>query len=163
MIDIDIPTLAVSGVLLLGVIAPFVSYSIKSKKAKKKFLSGFSDFATQLNLKTDVQEDWRNRYILGLDTSKKALLYYQSGETVENRQVALRDVSKAVVHQSYLGNDTSNPTKTLDQLALQIHFKDPAKKSLSLEIYNHEYFSDLLGETILATRWAELINKNLPN
>ncbi len=161
MIDIDIPTLAVSSVLLLGVVAPFVTYSIKSNKAKKKFLGGFSDLASQLNLKVDIQEDWRNRYVLGLDSSKKVLVYYHAGQETEKQEISLREVSQAVLHQSYLNGDTPNNNKTLDQLMLQIHFKDPAKRNLSLEIYKHENFTDLLGETMLAAKWADHITQNL--
>ena len=161
MIDIDIPTLAVSSVLLLGVITPFVSYSIKSKKAKKEFLDGFSDFTSQLNLNIDVQEDWRNRYVLGLDNVKKVLVYYQTGEDKVGQQIELDEVSQAVLHQSYLINESAAKNKTLDYLALQLHFKDPSRKSLSLEIYRHENYSDLLGETILADKWTDLINQSL--
>jgi len=162
MIDIDNTTLVMSGVILLGVAAPFISYSIKSKKAKKRFLDGFSDYVSGLNLKIDVQEDWRNRYILGLDHTKNTLVYYQSGENETKSEVALRDVSRAVVYQSYLNGDSpSGTSKTLEHVTLQIHFKNPAKKVQNLEIYNHEFYSDLLGETMLAAKWADLVNKSI--
>ena len=141
---------------------PFISYSIKSKKAKNQFLAGFNQQVSDLNLKVDVQEDWRNRYILGLDSSKNSLVYYQSGDNEKISQVSLHELSRAVVHQSYLNSDNPNTTgKSLEQVILQLHFKSPNKKPLYLEIYNHELHSDVLGETLLASKWAELINQHL--
>ncbi|WP_026969060.1 hypothetical protein [Algoriphagus terrigena] len=162
MIAIDIPTLVLSSVILLGVATPFISYSIKSKKAKAQFLNGFNQYVSGLNLKVDVQEDWRNRYILGIDSTKKTLVYYQIGENETKSQVKLQELSNAVVHQSYLNSDNPTATsKSLEQVTIQLYFKDPAKKTLNLEIYNQEYYSDLLGETLLASKWAELINERL--
>lgn len=160
MIDIDIPTLAVSSVILLGVVTPFISYSIKRKKAKAKFLAIFSEFTNGLNLTVDFQEDWRNRYILGIDKTKKVLVYFQDGESQDKRRIELSEVSRAVVHQSHLESDTSTK-KTLAQVTLQLYLKNPSKKPLELEIYHYDHYSDLLGETILAAKWSELINQNL--
>lgn len=162
MIAIDIPTLVLSSVILLGVATPFISYSIKSKKAKAQFLNGFNQYVSGLNLKVDVQEDWRNRYILGIDSTKKTLVYYQIGENETKSQVKLQELSNAVVHQSYLNSDNPTATsKSLEQVTIQLYFKDPAKRTLNLEIYNHEYYSDLLGETMLASKWADLINQTI--
>lgn len=162
MIDIDTTTLVMSSVLLLGVTAPFITYSIKNKKAKNKFLATFNQFLNQSNLKVDLQEDWRNRYILAIDKTKNFLVYCQIGENENKCKVDLQEVSHAVVHQSYLNSDNPAATnKTLDQVTLQIHFKNAAKKIQDLEIYNHENYSDLLGETMLASKWAKLINQTV--
>jgi hypothetical protein len=162
MIDIDVPTLAVSTVILLGVLTPFVTYSIKSRKARNKFLNGYNEFTRRMNLTIDIQEDWRNRYIFGLDKTKGVLTYYQAGESSIEKYIPLDEVSKAVIHQTYLnGEDGSSAKKALDQIELQIHFKNAGKKTMYLEIYKHENYSDLLGETILAAKWAELINQSL--
>lgn len=164
MIEIDIPTLVVSSVILLGVITPFILYTIKSKKAKAEFFKKFEEFAAGLNLKVDKREDWRNRYILGLDSTKNVLIYYQTGEKEDKTEVQLRDVLHVNVYQSYLENEKSNgSSKILDQLTLQIHFKNPGKNILNLEIYKSEYYTDLLGETVLASKWAELINQRIIN
>jgi hypothetical protein len=162
MINIDSTTLVISSVILLGVAAPFISYSIKSKKAKNQFLKGFNEYVSSLNLKIDVLEDWRNRYILALDQTKNTLVYYQTGENQTKTHVDLEEVSRAVVYQSHMNSDNPSVTsKSIEQVAIQIYFKNSAKKTLNLEIYNHNYYSDLLGETVLASKWAELINKQL--
>jgi hypothetical protein len=161
MIDIDVPTLAVSTVILLGVLTPFVTYSIKSRKARNKFLNGYNEFTHRMNLTIDIQEDWRNRYIFGLDKTKRVLTYYQVGESTIEKYIPLDEVSKAVVHQTYLNGEDGGAKKALDQIEIQIHFKASSKKTMYLEVYNNENYSDLLGETILAAKWAELINQNL--
>jgi hypothetical protein len=161
MINIDITTLVVSGVILLAVSAPFISYSVKSKKAKSRFLNSFKEYISSLNLKIDVQEDWRNRYILALDQTKNTLVYYRTGENETKCDIALQDVSRAVVYQSYLNESSGGNSKILEQVTLQIHFKNPSKKTLHLEIYNQEFYSALLGETVLAAKWADLVNKSV--
>ena len=109
-----------------------------------------------------MQEDWRNRYILGLDKRKNVLVYCQIGENEDKKEVALQEVSRAVVYQYYLNeHDPAANNKTLNQLTLQLYFKTPPNKVLNLEIYNSEFHSDQLGETLLASKWAELINERL--
>jgi hypothetical protein len=162
MLEIDFPTLVVSGVILLAVIAPFIYYSIKSKKSKAEFFKRFEHFTSGLNLSPDLREDWRNRYILAFDKAKNVLIYYQSGENEEKREISLKDVNRVSVYQTYFENDpASGKSKILDQISLQVHFKNQSKPVLNLEIYNSEHFSDLIGETVLAARWAELINQQL--
>jgi hypothetical protein len=162
MFEIDIATLAVTSVILLAVIAPFIYYSIKSKKAKAEFFKDFKQFTSGLNLSPELQEDWRNRYILAFDRAKNTLIYYQSGENEEKREIPLQEVKRVNVYETYFENDpASGNRKILDQLALQVHFKNPTKQVLNLEIYSSEYYSDLVGETVLAARWAELINQQL--
>ena len=162
MLEIDFPTLIVSGVIGMAVIMPFAYYAIKSKKAKKAFFTSFDQYASGLNLSPELREDWRNRYILAFDKAKNILLYYQSGENEEKREISLKEVARVTVHQTFFNDDPAlKNQKNLDQLALQVHFKDPSKKSLYLEIYNSENYSDLVGETVLAARWADLINKQL--
>jgi hypothetical protein len=162
MSEIDLPTLVVSSVILLAVLAPFIYYSIKRKKSKAEFFKRFEHFTSGLNLNPDLKEDWRNRYILALDTAKKVLIYYQSGENEEKREISLKEVNRVSLHQTYIEiNSADGNRKILDQLALQVHLKNSAKPVLNLEIYNSEYFSDLVGESVLAAKWAELINQQL--
>ena len=142
------------------VVAPFVFYSVKQKKAKARFLRHFQQLTSELNLNIDLQEDWRNRYILGLDKRKNVLVYCQIGENEDKKEVALQEVSRAVVYQYYLNeHDPAANNKTLNQLTLQLYFKTPPNKVLNLEIYNSEFHSDQLGETVIASKWAEVINQ----
>lgn len=162
MFDIDMPTLIVASAFLAAVAAVFVYYSLKSKKAKKEFYGKFNQFISGLNLNPELKEDWRNRFILGLDQNKKTLVYCNFGENEQKLAIALPEVSKVSIAETFQETDqTANSRKILDHLALKIQFKTPGKESLSLMIYSAEEYSDLVGETVLAANWASVINQQL--
>lgn len=162
MFDIDIPTLVVASVFMAIVFAIFFYYSLKSKKARKEFLEKFNRFVSELGLKPNLKEDWRNRYILGLDQQSKTLVYCNFGDKEEKLAIALPEVSKVDVSE-YFQEPTNErkSTKILENLALKIQFKNPSKAPVQLPIYSADEFSDLLGETVLATNWAKIINQEL--
>ncbi len=162
MFDIDIPTLVVASAFMAGVAAIFFYYSIKNKRAQKQFLEKFNQFISGLNLNTDIKEDWRNRYILGLDQQSKMLVYCNFGDNEAKVAVALPEVSKVDVSEQYREPEKgSNSRKILENLALKVQFKNPSKEALHLQIYSAEEYSDLLGETVLASHWAKIINQQL--
>ena len=162
MFDIDMPTLLVASFFITAILAAFLYYSLKNRKSRKEFYGKFNHFLEGLNLKADVQEDWRNRFILGLDKNKKTLIYCNFGENEQKIAVALPEVSKVSVSETFQEQEqAATPRKILDQLALKIQFKNPGKEALSLLIYSAEEYSDLLGETVLAAKWSNTINQQL--
>jgi hypothetical protein len=162
MSTIDFPTLVVSGVILLAMIAPFIYYTYKTKKLRTEFFRKFEHHVSGLNLRPELREDWRNRYILAFDKAKNVLIYYQSGENEEKKEILLKEVNRVTVLQTFLNEDpASGKSKILDHIALQVQFKNSSQPNLNLEIYNSEYYSDLIGEGVLAAKWAELINQHL--
>jgi hypothetical protein len=162
MFDIDIPTLVVASVFMATVFAIFFYYSLKGKKARKEFSQKFNQFISGLNLNPDIKEDWRNRYVLGLDQQNKMLVYCDFGQDGKQLAIALPEVSKVDVAELYLEPvNAANTRKILENLALKIQFKNPGKSAIQLPIYSSEEFSDLLGETVLASNWAKIINQQL--
>lgn len=162
MFDIDIPTLVVTSVFIAAVTAVFIYYSLKSKKERKEFQSKFNQFISGLNLKPEKKEDWRNRFILGIDSHKQTLVYCDFGKSEDKIVISLPEVSKAVVHEVFQEHEQSSTSrKVLENLFLKIQFKNPVKASINLPIYSAEDFSDLLGETVLASNWAQFINQEL--
>lgn len=74
----------------------------------------------------------------------------------------MEEVKRVIVHSTYFENDLAGgKSKILDQLSIQVHFKNPSQDVLNRSVYNSEYCSDLLGEIVLAASWAELINLQL--
>lgn len=162
MFDIDIPTLVVASAFIAAVAAIFFYHSIKNKKARKEFLEKFNRFTQGLNLKPDIKEDWRNRYILGLDQQSKMLVYCNFGDKEEKLAIALPEVSKVDVSEYFQeSTNGTKPSRVLENLALKVQFKNPSKPAVQLPIYSAEEFSDLLGETVLASQWAKIINQQL--
>lgn len=162
MFDIDIPTLVVASVFMAIVFAIFIYYSQKIKKTRKELLEKYNRFITERNLKPTLKEDWRNRYILGIDQQSKTLVYCNFGNTEEKLTIALSEVSKVDILEDFQeGSNGVKSYKTLENLALKIQYKNPSKAALQLSIYSAEEYSDLLGETVLASNWAKLINQEL--
>ncbi len=162
MFDIDIPTLVVASVFMAIVFAIFFYYSIKSKKARKEFLEKFNRFISELNLEPNLKEDWRNRFILGLDQQNKTLVYCNFADKEEKVVIALHEVSKVDVSEYFQeSTNGTKATKVLENLALKIQFKNPSKPAVQLPIYSAEEYSDLLGETVLARNWAKIITQEL--
>jgi hypothetical protein len=162
MFDIDIPTLVVASAFMAIVFALFFYYSQKIKKTRKEIQEKYNRFITERNLKPTLKEDWRNRYILGIDQQNKTLVYCNFGEKEEKLAVALPEVSKVEILENFQeSNNGTKSFKTLENLALKIQFKNPSKAALRLPIYSAEDYSDLLGETVLASNWSKLINSEL--
>jgi hypothetical protein len=162
MFDIDIPTLVVASVFIAIVFAIFFYYSMKSKRARTALLEKFNRFIQEMNLNPNLKEDWRNRYFLGLDQQSKTLVYCNFGDKEEKLVIALPEVSKVDVSEFFQEpTNGTKPTKVLENLALKIQFKNPSKASVQLPIYSAEEYSDLLGETVLASQWAKIINQEL--
>lgn len=162
MFDIDMPTLIVASTFITAILAIFIYYSQKSKKSRKEFLGKFNHFLSGLNLKPDLLDDWRNRYILALDQNKKVLVYCRFGENEQKIAVPLPEVSKVSVSETFQEHEqNSSSSKILNQLTLKVQFKNPGKESLDLQIYSADDYSDLLGETVLAAKWSSTINQQL--
>ncbi|WP_111669552.1 hypothetical protein [Algoriphagus litoralis] len=162
MFDIDIPTLVVTSVLMAAVFAIFFYYSLKIRRTRKELSAKYNHFISERNLKPTLREDWRNRFILGIDQPNKTLVYCNFGEKEEKLAISLPEVSRVEVLEDFQeGTNGTKSFKTLENLALKIQFKNPSKAALQLPIYSAEDYSDLLGETVLASNWSKLINSEL--
>jgi hypothetical protein len=162
MFDIDIPTLIVASIFIAIFLPVFFYYSVKSKKARMEFCEKFNCFISKLNLNLSLKEDWRNRYILGLDKLSMMLVYCNFVDKEEKLAISLPEVSKFEVSEYFY--ESSNGTKSnkvLENLSLKIQIKNQSKTAILLPIYSAGEFPDLLGETVLASNWAKIINQKL--
>lgn len=161
MFSIDPVTAILSLVLFSAFTVPFI-YHIQKNKAKEKLLiqkiktEGQSQGAQATELET-----WRYQYAIGLDPSKKILLYTFLGEIEVSCSIPLSDVKKVTISKKSREVGTDEIKKTLtDKVGLEFTHSS-GKKNTYLEFYNSELFSDMAGETLLAEKWAQLIQKHL--
>lgn len=160
MITID-PITAVLSIALFGALAtPFILHIQKNKKKEKLLTQKLQEAGKSVNAKPDQLEMWRQLYAIGLDTSKKALLYHQEGEINTSFCIPLADIKKVAVLKKTKEVGESKKT-VIEFVGLEIQSSNSTKKPVILEIFNEEKFSDLLGETVLAEKWAEIIKKHL--
>lgn len=162
MIDIEPVTLVFSFVLFGAFTVPFIYHSQQNKKKESKLLEKLLSAAKTQDGKIDLQETWRHEYAIGLDSSKKILFYHQNSLEDSPLSIDLRNIKKVSVSKKLLEFKSGSTAKSiLDQVSLELLPKDSKKASIHLELYDGEKYSDLLGETLLAEKWAELIQKNL--
>ena len=160
MIDIE-PVTVIMSLLLFGAFTvPFIYHSQKNKKKEKSLLSKLSEGASQQNAIPNEQETWRQLYAIGMDTSKKILVYHRENE--QTSVLNLNEFSKVKLQKSNLEIANGEATRTvLHSLNLELIPKNAHASSIFLELYDGDRFSDLLGETVLAEKWEKIIQSNL--
>jgi hypothetical protein len=161
MIDFEPVTLLMSLALFGAFSVPFIYHSQKNRKKEASLKSHLFEVAKKLEAMPDQTEIWRNQYALGIDTSKGVLSYHREVPISYSMAIDLKDYKKVslIRRNSDMKNGTVNNT-VLDYLALEL-FPKSGTSSIQLEIFDGEQFSDLLGETVLAERWAEIIQSHL--
>lgn len=157
MFDFDSITLLISMVCLVAFAIPFIIYSKKAKSQNSQKKAKLDEFlqANQFNL--TVQETWRDRYFLGIDPVKRALVFVENLDAFEPQVFNLDDVHQVVKHEvSRMIGTGKNQRKIVDELHLQLIGKSGRLKT-SIEVYNGEVFSDLLGEPVLIQKLEALL------
>jgi hypothetical protein len=161
MFSIDPVTAVLSLVLFCAFTVPFIYHYQKNKRREKLLLQRLKETASQSGAIPDVAETWRYHYAIGLDKTKKRLIYVMEDENSYTICLPLSDVKKVSLIKKNREIETSEGKKTiLEQVVLELHH-DSSKKPSLLEFYNEKRFSDLMGEAVLAENWAELIRQNL--
>ena len=162
MIDIEPVTLVFSFVLFGAFTAPFIYHSQKNKKKESKLLEKLLEAALSLDSRIDTQESWRYEYALGLDSKKGILYYHQNSLEGSPFSFDLKDFKRVSVSKKMREFQSGTTTKSvLDYISLELVPKDPKKSIVNLELYDGDKYSDLLGETLIADKWAELAKKHL--
>jgi hypothetical protein len=160
MISID-PVTAVLSLVLFGAFSvPFIYHFQKNKKKQKQISQKLQEAGISANAKPDQLEIWRQQYAIGLDTSAKVLFYHQDGEVNTTFCIPLTDIKKVTSLKKKKEIDESKKS-VIDFVGLELQYLSPSKKPLVLEIYDGDKFSDLIGETVLAEKWATTIQKHL--
>jgi len=160
MISIDPVTAMLSLVLFGAFTVPFIYHHQKNKKKQKQISQKIQQAGIGTHTKPDQLEIWRHHYAIGLDTFSKVLFYLQEGETNATYCIPLAEIKKVSAIKKT--KEIGEPKKSIiDFVGLELQYISPSQKSLVLEIYDGDKFSDLMGETVLAEKWATTIQKHL--
>ncbi|MBC6367851.1 hypothetical protein [Algoriphagus sp. AK58] len=160
MISIDPVTAVLSLVLFSAFAAPFVYHFQKNKKKENLLTQNLKEAAKNAGANPDQMETWRHQYAIGLDTSKKVLVYHHDGEVATSFCIPLSEVKKVSVLKKTKEVGESKKS-VIEHIGLEVQYVSSTKKSILLEIFNEDLFSDLIGESVLAEKWAEIIRKHL--
>lgn len=162
MTTID-PVTAIMSLALFGVFTiPFIYYYQKNRKKEATLRAKLIQFANSMGGKPLEIETWRYQYALGLDSENKQLYYLQSEPSEQTQSISLAEVKKVQIHRKNREIEASEGKRNvLDEISLEIQWISSGKKPVYLEIYNQENFSDLMGETVIADKWVELLKKHI--
>lgn len=161
MFNIDLTILAISIVGIVAFIVPFFIKHQGNKKTTLKVRQQLNEKLLENQLSVQEEEIWRDRYFLGLDKSKNKLIYIQDISKMTLQIIDLEKISTVSIHEtSHHVGDKKNGRTIIDSIHLSIQSKDTSK-TLTLEVFNSDYFSDLFGEPVFAKRWKEIIEKQL--
>lgn len=161
MFDIEPVTIVLSLLLFGAFTAPFVYHSSKKKKKTKALESKLNELAKAQGANLSLTEIWRNYYVFGLDPSKNCLIYFQDTPEFSPIVLDLNDFKKVgVIRKNLESKNESSGRQILDYLALELT-KKSGGNAIQLEFYNGDLFSDLMGETLLADKWLETLQKQL--
>lgn len=162
MFEIDYITIGFAVVLSLAFIAPLYLNHRKNKKiaeVKNQFLA---DLAKEKGLIFSQKDTWRNRYMLGFDTTVKKLVYVNFEEVPVVMEIDLDQIQSIEIHEKSHEIDTGNgKRKVVDNLDLTFYLKSPQGKKITLEFYDAERFSDMNGELPLIRNWQSILQSNL--
>lgn len=145
--------------LLTGAFAlPLILNAQKNKKIQKTALNNYKTFSQSQGLTIGEQEFWRNAYYLGLDAHKQILIYSAdlAKETPECIDLSgLKALHKQEV--SRMSGQGKGKEKIIDRISLELEYwNKPIRKTL--EIYDGERFSALVGEPVVLARWLEILS-----
>lgn len=160
MIDIE-PVTGILSLILFGAFTvPFILHSLKNKKIEQALLAKINEVAATRNAKPEQIETWRRLYGIGLDSSKKVLVYLRDDEQSET--LDLQDFSKVKLVKTNIdvvGEESTH--SVLNYVGLELTPKTNHKLPVVLEFYDGDKFSDLMGETLLADKWEKILKSNL--
>ncbi|GAB2635147.1 hypothetical protein [Belliella aquatica] len=163
MFEIDIITLimAVAGMVAFAI--PFYLNSQKVKKEKAQKSNKLTEFLKNHDLSLSEQEEWRNRYFIGIDTQKNKLIYISNLNEINPILIDLYKVNHVKIHEvSRVIGTKGNSRKIIDALSLQLINYD-GKIIGDLEFYDGEIFSDLVGEPIIIKKWEATLQSLVKN
>jgi hypothetical protein len=161
MFEFDSVTLIAALVLSLAFAAPFY-YNHKINKKKIALRTHLlHQTAKEKGLVISKFELWRERYIIGLDSTKGRVLYIQYLETPIIADIDLSKVrSMEILERNHEVGKGKEKRKVIDNLELVFYNKNN-ESFMAIEFYDGELFSDMEGELPLIKEWQTMLKTSL--
>ncbi len=142
--------------------APFIYHGFQNREKNNKLIAHLTELAQSKSANPKEIETWRYQYALGIDLYQNVLVYVRHGIDSFSSCLDLGDYGKVNLIKNFQNPTTTAQTQKLPEfVALELVPKVASKEVVLLEIYDAEHYSDLLGETVLAEKWFELIKNQL--
>ncbi len=159
----DMASALVAIISIAAFTLPFIYLSRVQSNKKKKILDLIKSKASEHNLKLDQLDYWNQQYAIGLDESKKAIIYLKKSNDNWNEQVInLTDYHKCIIRDSHKknhgpitnGNGAAN-------LQLVLSPKTPGIPEKSLDFFDRSESLSLNGEWVLVDKWRSVLSEKL--
>ncbi len=158
--NIDFISLGVSIVLIMAFIAPIYFHIRQSNLQMSRALAEIEKFAHSHGLNLNRMENWRKRYVIGLDSINAKLIYTSEMSTIPPSLLDLEEVAQILLeehfHHAHINKEEK--TKVLDSVYLLL-LGIEGQELHRLEFYDGNKFSDLSGEAMLAKQWKKSIEE----
>lgn len=153
-------TLVVGAVLTALCIGPFLFLILSGKANSRKIIKLFDIQSSMRELNISEHDSWKNKAI-GIDPSKKELLFVQSkkGE-VKTVVVKLNDYISCQTNEHYRNTEDSSES-IISRITLDFSPAKNKASNLSLEIFDLKTDMDLEAEQVLMKKWVPIIQKEL--
>ena len=162
MFEIEPVTLSVCILLLCAFCAPFLYYSKKNSKRNKQLIAKLYELAGSSGANLSEVETWRARYGIGVDSTKKVLVYFQSGEDEATKILNLNDYGKVSLLKNYPEEKPGKQNYRIpESVAIELVPRLDSSAIHRLEFYHADHFTDLQGETVLADKWYQTLKNQI--
>ncbi|MEB2785633.1 hypothetical protein [Algoriphagus persicinus] len=162
MFEIDLVTLLMSCLLMCAFSVPFITHGLKNKKKTNLLITQLKELGQSIGASPSELDTWRHCYAIGIDVHQGVLFYVRHGVASVSHRLELADYKKVNLIKNFQSNTERPKAPQLPEfVALELIPVASSENTVSLEIYDVEQYSDLLGETVLADKWFELVKSQL--
>lgn len=161
MFDIDLISFSFAVLLIAAFVLPFYVHARKIKLSERNAFSVRNSYTASQGLHLHDQDSWRNQYFIGIDRERAVVVYSSDVQAGTYSCIHLQEVRRASVSEvSHQVADGKKSRKELDRLDLKlIDYQD--RIAYTLEFYDGERYSDLVGEAVLIKKWEELVKASV--
>ncbi len=157
MFDIDLISFSIAGLLIAAFAVPFYVHARRLKIKERIALKLLTDFTSSHGLSLQDNDQWRNRYFIGIDNVKAQLVYSSDTSQADYKCIDLARAKRVTIAEaSHQVPNGKGSNKVLDRLDLIImdHHDKPIHV---LGFYDGDQYSDLVGEAVLIKKWETLL------
>ena len=149
-------------ILLIGIL-PLYLFGRSRSKHKKLLIKTLQQLANSIDCKINISDLW-NDFIIGLDTEKRVLFFYQKNKDNESSQtIRINEIQKVRTSSFSIKNEEGDKNY-IDQSGIIISFHSSVTKEVFLEFYNSKYGNFTIGpELQIAEKWVKIINNKIRN
>ena len=147
----DSTSLTIGIILLIVCVLPFILFSVKNRKKRKKRIQNLIKKAQENNATIQEKDDW-NQSIIGIDKTNKMLFFSKKSEEFDKFiSINISELLKCRIER------TENKHNVLEKLELELTFA--SRPTIVLEFFNKNETRLILNEIEIIQKWQTLLNK----